>query len=168
MTTPDPVPPVDPIRPTDDAARSLARGLIDTARFGALGVIAPDDGSPQVTRVATGTDPAGHPLILISTLSAHTTALRADPRCSLLLGEPGAKGDPLTHPRLTLTCQARFTEHDSPDYPPLAERWRTDHPKAKLYIGFQDFVFATLRIEAAALNGGFGRAFRLTPADLDV
>ena len=82
--------PVDPIRPTDAEARNLARDLIATARFAALAVLDPDTGAPMVTRIALvpGTD--GVPLTLISTLSAHTSALAADPRCSLLIVDSGS------------------------------------------------------------------------------
>lgn len=158
--------PMDPIRPTDNDARALARDLIASARFGALGVLDPETGLPHVTRIAVGTDADGQPLTLISSLSAHTRALHANPACSLLLGEPGSKGDPLTHPRVTLACKAVFTGHDDPAYGGLAERWLKDHPKARLYIGFGDFSFASLHVHHAALNGGFGKAYTLTSADL--
>ena len=59
---------------------------------------------------ALATDETGTPLTLISDLSDHTRALKADPRCSILVGEPGPRGDPLTHPRMTLLCTARFTD----------------------------------------------------------
>lgn len=71
----------DPIRPTDDEARSLARNLISDARFAALGVIDPETGAPMVTRIALVPGPDGVPLTLISSLSAHTGALAADPAC---------------------------------------------------------------------------------------
>ena len=96
----------DPIRPTDDEARTLARQLIDDARFGALAVTDVESGGPSVTRVAIGTDQGGTPVTLISSLSAHWQALAASPQCALLLGEPGPKGDPLVHPRLTVHCTA--------------------------------------------------------------
>lgn len=155
-----------PIRPTDDEARALGRQLIDTARFGALGVRAPESGAPLVSRVAVGTAPDGTPLTLVSDLSHHTRALKADPVCSLLVGEPGSRGDPLTHPRLTLQCRARFVRHGAPDHAALRSRYLRQQPKAKLYIDFADFSFAVLDIETAYLNGGFGKAFVLTPEDL--
>lgn len=155
-----------PIRPTDDEARQLARDLIEQARFAALAVIDPDTGAPLVTRVAFGTTPQGAPLTLISDLSHHTRALKADPVASLLVGEPGARGDPLTHPRLTLQVQARFLRHGQDGHEDMAAHWLRDHPKSKLYIGFADFAFALFDVRAAYLNGGFGRAFVLTPADL--
>jgi putative heme iron utilization protein len=151
--------PADPFRPADDAARALARGLLAAARHGALGVVLPG-GAPLVSRVAVGTDGAA-PLILVSTLAPHTEALLASPACSLLLGEPGTRGDPLSHPRLTL--QARALRADKAA---LRDRWLAQHPKARLYYDFADFLLFRLEVDAAQLNGGFGRAYRLTPADL--
>lgn len=156
----------DPIRPTDDEARALARGLIAAARFGALGVIDPATGFPAVTRVALGPGPEGGLYTLVSGLSAHSRALRTDPRVSLLVGEPGPKGDPLTHPRLSLQAEAAALPPDDPRDAALRARWLADHPKAKLYIDLPDFFFVEFRLIAGALNGGFGRAFRLSAADL--
>jgi putative heme iron utilization protein len=159
------MPKQDPIRPTDDEARALARSLIDSARFGALGVIEADSKSPMVTRVAVGTDTDGTPVTLVSDLSAHTRALKANPACSVLLGEPEPKGDPLTHPRLTLQCRAAFLRHGEPGHAELRDHYLASHPKAKLYVDFGDFSFVRFTIGAAMLNGGFGQAFRLTASD---
>ena len=155
-----------PIRPTDDEARALARSLITGARFATLAVLTPGSGAPAVTRIALGTDAAGLPLTLISALSAHTKALHAAPRAGLLVGEPGPKGDPLTHPRLSLDTEAEFVDRATPDHAALRTLWLASHPKAKLYIDFADFSFVRFRPLGAALNGGFGRAFLLTPQDL--
>ncbi|GGH54044.1 pyridoxamine 5-phosphate oxidase [Frigidibacter albus] len=155
-----------PIRPTDHEARALARSLITTARFAALAVLTPGSGAPAVTRIALGLDAAGLPLTLISSLSAHTKALQASPRAGLLVGEPGPKGDPLTHPRLSLDTLAEFVDRTSPDHAALRTLWLASHPKSKLYIDFADFSFVRLRPLGAALNGGFGRAFVLAPEDL--
>lgn len=162
MTQPKP----DPIRPTDDEARGLARGLLDKARFAALGVLDPETGAPMVTRIALARAPDGAPLTLISDLSAHTRALRADPRASLLVGEPGPKGDPLTHPRLTLQARAAFVDRAGPDHAGLRHAYLDQNPKARLYIDFADFTLVRLDIAEAHLNGGFGKAYRLTAADL--
>jgi putative heme iron utilization protein len=156
----------DPIRPTDAEARNMARNLLGDARFGALGVIEPGTGAPMVTRIAIGTTPGGAPLTLISALSQHTGALRANPACSVLLGEPGPRGDPLTHPRLTLQCAARFVDRTTPEHAALRDRWLADHPKARLYVDFADFGFVALNATAVFLNGGFGKAYVLTPDDL--
>jgi putative heme iron utilization protein len=160
------MPETSPIRPTDDEARALTRRLLDAARFGALGVIEPGSGTPMVTRVAVGTDAGGRPVSLVSDLSAHTRALKANAACSLLLGEPGPRGDPLTHPRLTLQARARFVRKGAEGHAALRARWLEGHRKAALYVDFADFSFVVLEVEAAHLNGGFGRAFVLGPEDM--
>jgi putative heme iron utilization protein len=161
MTAPPDTPRPDPIRPTDDAARTLARDICASATFGALGVIDPETRGPMVSRVAVLWH-GGAVLVLVSDLSLHTAALRQDPACSLLLGEPGPKGDPLTHPRLTLLARAEITDKAA-----LRTAWLARHPKAALYYGFADFRMWRLSPRHAHLNGGFGKAYRLTPADLD-
>jgi Putative heme iron utilization protein len=159
--------PANPIRPTDEEARTLARELIAGARFGAIGTLDPATGHPVVTRIALGPGPGpgNEILTLVSGLSAHTKALRADPRAGLLLGEPGPKGDPLTHPRLSLQVEARPIYRDDPRFAAMRARWLADHPKSKLYIDLPDFFFFELHPLAAALNGGFGRAYNLTTSD---
>ncbi len=158
--------PKDPVRPTDDAARALARDLLNSASHGALGVRLPDSGAPMVTRIAVARDGDGGPLTLISTLSQHTRALQADPVCSLLLGEPEERGDPLTHPRLTLQARAAFVERPGADHDNLRRLYLEQVPKAQLYIDFGDFSLVRLRVTEGFLNGGFGKAYRLTPEDL--
>lgn len=154
-----------PLRPTDDEARALARALLGGAGFGALGTLRAD-GGPMVTRVALACDARGAPVTLVSDLSAHTRALRADPRCALLVGEPGAKGDALTHPRLSLEARAQFVPRAGAAHAELRALWRARHPKAGLYLDFADFGFVRLIVTGADLNGGFGRAYRLSAADL--
>ncbi|NRB33942.1 MAG: pyridoxamine 5'-phosphate oxidase family protein [Rhodobacteraceae bacterium] len=154
-----------PIRPTDDEARVLAHSLMQQARFAALGVI-DDHGAPMVTRVAFGRGPDGQPMTLVSDLSAHTRALKARPQASLLVGEPADKGDPLTHPRLTLQVRAQIVPHADPRYGDLAGHYLKTHPKAKLYIGFADFNFMLFTPQLGLLNGGFGKAYELSAADL--
>ena len=156
-----------PIRPTDDEARSLARQLMQDARFAALAVT-DETGCPSLSRVAFGLSPAGAPISLVSTLAAHTQALMARPDCALLVGEPGDKGDPLTHPRLTLQGRAEILPNDTPAHSEMAAHYLRDHPKSKLYVGFGDFHFLQITLTRAFLNGGFGKAFNLTPADLEL
>jgi len=159
-------PKINPIRETDTEARSLAQNLLSQARFGALAVREPGSGIPYVSRIAFGLCPDGQPLTLISDLAAHTRALKADPQCSLLIGEPGEKGDPLTHPRMTLICKAEFLPRDMDGYQDLRTHYLVQYPKAKLYVDFADFNFTRLTVSRADLNGGFGKAFQLTPGDL--
>jgi heme iron utilization protein len=156
----------DPFRPLDDEGRAMAAQLLTDARHGALGVLLPD-GAPMVTRVACSwdggrsADRRPSALILVSTLSTHTEAAMSRPETSLLVGEPGARGDPLTHPRLTVLTRA-----ERADKAGLRSLWLTDHPKAGLYIDFADFLMLRLVVMGAYLNGGFGKAYRLSPDDL--
>ena len=153
------------IRPTDAEAIRLAKTLVRSARFGAIAVIEPETGSPFASRVGVATDIDGAPLILVSLLSAHTKALLADPRCSLLVGEPG-KGDALAYPRLSLICRALPLDAGSGDHDRARRRYLNRNPKAKLYAGLGDFRLFRLEPERASLNGGFGKAFLLGREDL--
>jgi putative heme iron utilization protein len=154
----------DVLQPVDDAARRLAKTLIRTARYAALGTLDPRDGSPFVTRVSLATAMDGAPIFLISRLSGHFANLEADAKCSLLVGEPG-KGDPLAHPRITLVGSAEVlpagTTRDR-----VKHRYLRRHPKADLYADFPDFAFWTFKISRASLNGGFGKAYALENGDL--
>ena len=141
-------------------AIGLGRHLLRTIRSGALATIDPADGIPFASLVTIATDSDGTPLMLLSRLSAHTRNLIADPRCSLLFSA-GGKGDPLAHPRLTVTGRAERTTEER-----VRERFLARHPKAKLYADFPDFGFFRLAPIAGHLNGGFAKAASLTPAEL--
>jgi hypothetical protein len=155
----------DVLRPTDAEATRLARTLMRGARFGSLAFIEPKTGAPSVNRVGVATDLDGAPLILVSMLSAHTPAILADPRCSLLVGVTG-KGDPLAHPRITLACRAVRLERGAADHARAERRYLNRNPKAKLYVGLGDFSIFRLEPERASLNAGFGKAYLLERADL--
>lgn len=163
-TRPDPVKP-DPVQPADAEARALALSLL-TANHAALAYMEAGGAGPQISRIAFGLCPDGLPLTLISGLAPHFAGLRADPRCSVMVGEVGAKGDPLTHPRLMIRARAEFLAADDPARPGFRAHWLKGHPKATLYVDFPDFAFVRLVPESALLNGGFARAFRLSPSDL--
>lgn len=152
----------DPIRPTDEEARALARRLIHGARHAVLGSLDPDTGAPLVTRIALQIDADGTPLALLSGLAAHSRAILADPRAGVMIADEAAKGDPMTHARLSILALAR----EAPPDPLRRARWLARDPKARVYIDLPDFRFWRLQPQSALLNGGFGRAFRLTPQDL--
>lgn len=153
------------LRDTDDQAIRQARTLLRASRHGALAVLDPASGAPLASRVAVASDHDGAPLILVSQLSSHTGGLLADPRCSLLLGEPG-KGDPLAHPRISVNCLARRIRREDPAHARVEWRFLSRNPKARLYAGFGDFSYFRLEPEGASLNGGFGKAYALTRQDL--
>ncbi|GHC53806.1 HugZ family pyridoxamine 5'-phosphate oxidase [Neogemmobacter tilapiae] len=149
----------DPVALADDTARQLARQLIAAARHGSLATFGASD-YPGISLVALAPSAPGF-LTLMSGLAAHHGALRANPKAALMLGEPG-KGDPLAHPRLMIDVTARFLPKDAA----TRAAYLAHQPKAALYIDFADFDLVHLIPESALLNGGFGRAWRLTSADL--
>lgn len=152
-------------RPLDDATRGQVKRLVRLARFAALATLSPGDGWPMASRVSLATMIDGAPVFLSSALSGHTAALAADPRLSLLIGEPG-RGDPLAHPRLTLVGRAERLDRDTPAHEAARRRFLARHPKAALYADFPDFCFWRVATERADYNGGFGQAYALTAADL--
>lgn len=151
----------DPFLPADDSAREIAQSLLNKARFCSLGTIHPERSCPYVTR-SSFLHIDGLALLLVSELSSHTKFIHKNPNVSLLIGEPENRGDPLTHPRLTLWGKASFVKEK--DH--FREAFLAAIPKATLYIDFADFHFVAINIEGGDLNAGFGRAYHLTPSDL--
>ncbi len=158
--------PRDVLQPVDDNARRLAKELVRSARYAALGTIDAATGAPSVSRVAIATFANGDAGFFISALAAHHPNLDKDNRCSLLVGEPG-KGDPLAHARMTLIGKAQKLG-DGPDRDSFRARYRERNAKSKLYEDLPDFSYWRFRPEKISLNAGFGRAFALAPGDLDV
>lgn len=150
---------------TDTDAIHLARKLLRLSRYGALAVLDPKTGAPLASRVAVASDYDGAPVILVSSLAAHTGGLLADARCSLLLGEPG-KGDAMAHARITIACTAHRIAKDDPRFTRIQWRFLSHNPKARLYADLADFSYFRLEPETASLNGGFGKAYALTSGEL--
>lgn len=144
--------PRDPRQPANFEPVVLGKALLREARSGALATL-DAHGGPMASLVSIATDLDGTPITLVSGLSHHTRNLSSDQRFSLLLSR-GGKGDPLAHPRLTLTGLAQPTED-----PLLRRRFLARHPKAELYVDFPDFQFFRLNLDKMFLNGGFARAF---------
>lgn len=131
---------------------ALARALLREALTASLATLDPSGGHPFVSLVTVATDFDGSPLLLASRLALHSRNMAADERVSLLLSR-GGRGDPLAHPRLTLSGLAERAEA-----PHLRGRFLARHPKAALYVDFPDFGFWRVRPRAAHLVAGFGRA----------
>lgn len=155
----------DPVQPATDDALALVRQLL-TLGHAALAFSDPDTGAPGISRIAFHRDPEAGLLTLVSGLAPHFHALKAHPDCALMLGEVGDKGDPLTHPRLMIRARAGFVAPDDAARPGLRDRWLQRNPKAKIYIDLPDFAFVRLTPVSALLNGGFARAFHVSPQDL--
>lgn len=148
------------LRPVDDVAIRLTGSLIRAARYASLATLEPDRGFPLVSRVLVAVADA-RPVLLLSDLAAHTQALQLDPRCSLLCGEPG-DGDPMSHPRVTVSGTATRLERQDPACAGIRQRFLECHPKAALYADFGDFAFWSIALVRASLNAGFGKAYLLS------
>jgi putative heme iron utilization protein len=148
--------PVDPDESRAEAVADVKR-LMRLARTGALATLEAQGGAPLTTLIGVASDFDGAPLFLMSTLSRHTRNLAGDPRASLLLTGRPERGDPLNHPRVTLSGRVERCAA-----PRAKVRYLQRNPKAGLYAGFADFALYQLRIEDVHFNGGFGRAAPLT------
>ena len=140
------------------AAVADAKRLMRLARTGALATLDTGGGAPLTTLIGVASDFDGAPLFLMSTLSRHTRNLARDPRASLLLTGRHERGDPLNHPRVTLSGRIEQTAA-----PRAKVRYLQRNPKAQLYA---DFALYQLRIDDVHFNGGFGRAAPLTVAEV--
>lgn len=162
MTNPRP----DPIAAADADALALTAQILQQSNHASLAWTDPETQTPGISRIAYGLDLRGNPMTLLSSLASHQAALRAHPDCALMLGDPGEKGDPLTHPRLMIRARAEFVAPDDTARAALRVHWLKGHPKAALYVDFIDFAFVRLIPHSALLNAGFARAFRLTADQL--
>jgi heme iron utilization protein len=151
--------PVDP-REARAAAIADVKRLMRLARTGALATVEPN-GAPLTTLLGVASDFDGAPLFLMSTLSRHTRNLADDSRASLLLTGRHDRGDPLNHPRVTLSGRVERCAS-----PRAKVRYLQRNSKAGLYAGFADFAVYALRIDDVHFNGGFGRAAPLKVAEV--
>ena len=124
MTTPQ-----EPVRAAFDHA-DMIRALIAEAKHATLGTL-DGSGAPFASLVSLARDEAMRPLIITSHLSSHTGHLESDPRVSLLISAIG-KGDPLAHPRLTLTGHAEAARPGDAAYGAIRERYLAQTTKAQL------------------------------------
>lgn len=99
----------------------------------------------MVSRIALVSGPDGLPLSLMSDLSHHSTALKANPLCALLIGEPEDKGDPLTHPRLSLRARAHFVRHGTSGHGSLADAFCRNSRKQSFTSGLPISRWSHLR-----------------------
>jgi putative heme iron utilization protein len=152
-----------PADPNEAHAEAIAdaKRLMRLARTGALATLEAPGGAPLTTLIGVASDFDGAPLFLMSTLSRHTRNLAHDSRASLLLTGSHERGDPLNHPRVTLSGRVERRPASR-----AKVRYLQRNPKAGLYAGFADFALFQLQIDDVHFNGGFGRAAPLKPAEV--
>lgn len=141
----------DPASLPSDA--ELARTLVARHRRATLSTLT-TDGYPFGSAVSYVADVGGAPVLLISEMAEHTRNLRGDDRASVLVNDQApAAGDPLAASRLTLVGRLRPLARPGP----VRQLYLEAHPYAASYIGFGDFGFWRLEVEACRYVGGFGR-----------
>jgi putative heme iron utilization protein len=164
------------------AVAATARRILRSARQGALGTVDAASGGPFVSLVTVATTVRGAPILLLSSLAAHSRNLAADRRASLLLVAPlppgaEAAGDPLVAERLTLVgavvtattaeaaqpgpdqerAEGAADPADPADPADGRRRFLARHPDAAGYADFADFAFHRFEVARAHLVAGFGR-----------
>lgn len=149
----------------------LVRTLLAAGRFATLttltaGGAVVDGGFPYGSLVAYSPLADGAPLLCISELAEHTRNAHADGRAGMLLTglAVDAESDPLDHPRATLI--GRLAPCVPPPEAVAAHLER--HPGVADYVGFADFGWWQLSIEAARYVGGFGHMSWVTGDEVAV
>jgi heme iron utilization protein len=132
-----------------------ARTLISLASLGTLSTLSRKHSSfPFGSLMPYALDLAGRPLFLISNMAMHTQNLKADPRCSLFVGQANADGDPLGAARATLIGVAETVP--ASDLTAVRETYLARHDKSRYWVDFSDFSFFRLQPVDLYYVGGFG------------
>jgi putative heme iron utilization protein len=132
-----------------------ARTLMYLGRTGTLATVSrkhPD--WPFGSLMPYGLDVQGRPVFLISTMAMHTQNVRADPRASLLVTQPGWTEDPLAGARVTV--MGHVTELPASDLEPIRAAYLTRYEHAAAWVDFDDFAFYRLEVMDVYYVGGFG------------
>ena len=147
------------------ASQQGIREAVSLIRGAAAATLATSaEGQPFASLVTPASAPDLSPLLWLSTLSAHTRQLAAEPRCALLFSGPAEGPNPQTAPRVTVTGLAEPVPEA--EVAALKARWLARHPYAALYADFGDFGLWRVRIGGALQVGGFARAERIKASEL--
>ncbi|KAA0252017.1 pyridoxamine 5'-phosphate oxidase [Acidobacteria bacterium ACD] len=147
-------------------AYAEAANLVLTERWAALGTL--NEGAPLVSMTSYAVEPGlTGVLMLLSPLSLHTRNLLDDPRASLSVTRPDTGvGDPQELPRVTLSGTCVALEKGSDADRAGREVYAARFPEAGPRLGLPDMLLFRFVPEAARYVGGFGRAARMTGAQL--
>jgi putative heme iron utilization protein len=138
---------------------AAAADLLLAARSATLATL--HEGAPHASLVTPCLDGVGQPVLLVSALAAHTSHLRANPACALLVTGVAPTENPQTTPRLCLRGAARPGAAAG-----MRERFLRFHPYAAQYVDYRDFNFWTILVSHAQYIGGFANATHLDVAAL--
>ena len=144
---------LNPAPETSYAERS--RTLLHLGKVGVLSTHSrKQEGFPFGSIMPYALDAAGSPLFLISSMAMHTQNLVGDPRASLFVTVPEAKGDPLGAARLTVIGKA--SEVPKAELKDVREAYLSRHENARYWVDFKDFAFYRMEVADLYFVGGFG------------
>jgi len=143
--------------------------LLDQQVVASLAVL--DQGSPALSLVpyVVLRDPL-RLFILISDLSPHTQALRADPRCGVLIHEPPTPEDPRSNhglPRLSFQATAQLIFREDATELGIDQLYRAKYPIAEMLLSLGDFHFCQITPSQGSLIQGFGKAYKLSGSNFE-
>lgn len=145
----------------EEAAR-----LVLSERWAALGTL--DGGDPLVSMTSYASEPGlSGILMLLSPMALHTRNLLDDPRASIAVTRPDTgEGDPQELPRLTLSGRCEALERGSAEDEAARQVYAARFPGAGPRLTLPDMLLFRFVPEEGRHVGGFGRAARLTAAQL--
>jgi putative heme iron utilization protein len=131
------------------------RTLISLASVATLSTVSrKHPGFPFGSLMPFALDADGRPIFLISNMAMHTQNLKADPRCSLFVGQVGTDGDPLGAARATLVGRAEPVVEA--ELASARETYLARHENSRYWVDFSDFGFFRLEPIDLYYVGGFG------------
>lgn len=157
-------PPSDDVQsaeaPPHEPVRATRRWLVENqvATLSTTSVTHGLEGYPYGSVVPFALDPAGRPVILISSLASHTKNLLSDPRGALLVRQPDPGGDPQTGWRVSLLGTWRKVIREEPERAMLHARYRERVANAVTYDGLRDFDYWRMEdVVKVRYIAGFGK-----------
>jgi putative heme iron utilization protein len=148
----------------DDLA-SQARALLQQQQQGVLSTISVHQaGYPYGSLTPYALSRRGAPLILISTLAAHTQNLAADDRASLFIAAVDESLDPQAGTRISLL--GRFARVAAAEVADARTRFANRLPRASANSQTPDFQLWEMEVEAVRLVAGFGQIGWLEGAEI--
>ena len=131
------------------------RTLISQVSVGTLSTLSRKvEGFPFGSLMPFALDVSGRAILLISNMAMHTQNLKADPRCSLFVGQVNAEGDPLGAARATVAGRAEPVPDQ--DLASAREIYLARNESSLYWVDFADFSFFRLQPIDVYYVGGFG------------
>lgn len=149
-----------------DEQRRLQRLLRDS-RWAALATVRDDQPLASWVAFAAEEDFAGF-ILHLSRLALHTRYLLDNPRAALALSEPDSvpQPDPQLLARVSLQGQVTAVARGAPGYDRARRLYLARLPEAAVQFELGDFELYRFVVETGRFVSGFGRAYRIGPAEL--